>query len=287
MPRRRGGVEDHPGPRLAARAAVGVVVRADDDLVERELSCADVVDRVDLGRVERAPGDVGLVGDARSAAARPPRSAGTPRPRRAGPRTRSAWRGGYGHAVDDRGPVEHPVAVEEDGRPHALRAHSCPPRASASIARHRLAQRLGATPPVGASPAPRIRSVCEPHDRDVALPAAVAAGVLELDVVRGRGPSTSIASSAISRDGDVVAGGDVEGVERPVGPARRAQQHGVDDVVDVDVGLALRAVAEDRAAGSGRRAAGARSRSRRRGSGAGRRRCRTGTRGRVRSNMWA
>ena len=58
-----GGVEQHPRLRLAAGALVGVVVRADDDLVEREELVQARVDPIDRLAGLRPTGDLRLVRD--------------------------------------------------------------------------------------------------------------------------------------------------------------------------------------------------------------------------------
>ena len=70
---------------------------------------------------------------------------------------------------------------------------------------------------------------------------------------RGRGRATSSASVGDLAHGDVVAGGDVEGAERLRGPRSHAPSTAATTSRDVDVGLALRAVAHDRRGASGRR----------------------------------
>jgi SAM-dependent methyltransferase len=57
-----GRVQQHAGLRLPARAGVRVVVHADTDLVQRHLVAQPFVDPVDLGGVQRPPGNIGLIG---------------------------------------------------------------------------------------------------------------------------------------------------------------------------------------------------------------------------------
>src|SRR5262245_62172200 len=107
---------------------------------------------------------------------------------------------------------------------------------------HRGAQRLARAP--AASPAEGLDALgVEAHDRDVALPAA---GSARESVLGGRGRETEALEREVGdlRDGDVVAGGDVVRQERRVG-ATVGEEDGIEHVVDVDVRLALAAVAED------------------------------------------
>ena len=56
------GIQQQARPRLAARAAVAVVVRAYADLVERHEAAQPFVHLVDLGAGLLAPGDIWLIG---------------------------------------------------------------------------------------------------------------------------------------------------------------------------------------------------------------------------------
>src|SRR5215210_1398646 len=106
---------------------------------------------------------------------------------------------------------------------------------------HRLLQ--GLTRRSLAAPAERADPVsAQPHDRHVAPPTARAAGELvasgaqlEADALHGEVRDLA--------DADVVTGRDVEGVVGPL--AHMRGQHRVDHVLDVDVRLALGAVAEN------------------------------------------
>ena len=120
--------------------------------------------------------------------------------------------------------VEHPVAVEEDGRPALTGRATCAGLESASIAVID-SRSASAEPPVGASRAPRIRSVSSrttgtspfqprsPARRRSSTVARVEAEHLEREL-------------GDLAHGDVVAGGDVEGVERARPAASTAAQHG-------------------------------------------------------------
>ncbi len=54
---------DQPGERLAARAEVAVVVGTGQNLIHRHRSSDSVVHLLQLRGIEKAPGDVRLVGD--------------------------------------------------------------------------------------------------------------------------------------------------------------------------------------------------------------------------------
>jgi hypothetical protein len=58
----RSGVENHSRPRLATRAVIDIVVRADYDLIERQLPAQYVMHTVDLIASLLAPSDIWLVG---------------------------------------------------------------------------------------------------------------------------------------------------------------------------------------------------------------------------------
>jgi hypothetical protein len=104
----------------------------------------------------------------------------------------------------------------------------------------RVDQRLARGVAVGPAQLPELVGV-EAHDRDVALPAAGAAG----ERVGDAGEAEALAAEVGDLlDGDVVQRPGVEHVKRlAVGIGHL--EHRVDDVGDVDVGLALLAVAED------------------------------------------
>ncbi len=207
----------------------------------------------------------------RPAAARRRQASATPG------RTRSSATsaGGYGRPSTTRAALSDAVAVQEHG------GRRCMPRASArrsaSIACIDCLQGPARARRSAPSPAPGCGR-CEPHDGDIALPAPVRR---RRSARRRRAAPTTAPRGQLGdlAHRDVVAGRDVVGVER-LGPGGVDDaEHGAHDVGDEDVGLALRAVAQDRRRSTGPRAAGARSRSRRRGSGGGRRRCRSGRRG--------
>ncbi len=273
MPESRRRVEEHPGLGLAAVAAVGVVVRADDDLVERKRCEQCVVDALDRLARRASRGRCRAGSSRRRARSRPLAAPRRPRSTPGRSSTSSTSRGGCGTPSRTIGRVR--ARRRGRGTLRAVPRQTRPARASLEQRAHRLAAAPRATSVRLLQPSAADPVGVEADDGDVALPAAVAAGVL----VAGRRrvePDGLDGEVGDLGDRDVVAGRDVERRVAARSP-RCAVEHGVDDVVDVDVRLALRAVAEDLADESDRRAAGGRSRSRRRASGAGRRRCRSGT----------
>jgi hypothetical protein len=128
------GVHEHAGSGLAARAAVGVVVRADHDLGDRQPVRHDRVHGVDLRPGAGAARDVGLVRDDDEE----PTRVREPATGVAGSGEHDdilGPTGRVGASVADRGGVEHAVAVEEHGPTRRRRHHSFPARASSSIDR--------------------------------------------------------------------------------------------------------------------------------------------------------
>src|SRR5205823_3438691 len=106
-------------------------------------------------------------------------------------------------------------------------------------------QRLAAA--VTAAPAETANALgVEPHDRDIALPAAVATGVVEARLYRQL--QAFHGEFGYLGDGDVVAGRDIVGVEIP-GRIAPSVQYRSDNIGHVNIGFALTAVAHDREAG--------------------------------------
>ena len=104
-------------------------------------------------------------------------------------------------------------------------------------------------------PAQRTDAVgTEANDRDIAFPAAVPARVIELGASRGQADHVHGDLGDLG-DSDIVPGRDVEYGEGLLGQVGRVQD-GLDDIVDVDVRLALLAVTQDAQVAAGRREAG-------------------------------
>ena len=207
-----------PGLRLAAGAAVGVVVGADDDLVEGKAPPEQGVHPVHLVAGLGAAGDVGLVGDhdqheaqlAQACAGLVDARRGAPwrRPRAAAPECRRGSSTSFSTPSRSRKTADR--GRQREG--WCRQASNLPARASTSIAAIESRSARGARALV--LPAQRPDAVgVEPHDRHVALPAAVAARVLEA-VDAGREADALDRQRRRSRDGDVVPGRDVEDRER-------------------------------------------------------------------------
>src|SRR5215211_1511091 len=108
---------------------------------------------------------------------------------------------------------------------------------------HGVQQRLPRRAPVPPAKPTNTAGVETDH-RHVAAPASLPARVLVPDLRRVEADGLDGEIGDLG-DGDVVAGRDVERFVAACRGAAIGHQHGVDDVLDVDVGLALPPVAED------------------------------------------
>ena len=194
----------------------------------------------------RPAGDVGLVGHRSAAEPGGPQARRTPSATPGSSTSSSAVAGGWGRpsthgrprSARRRGRGRRPVVPrsEQPGRASSSRAAST--RRSAQA-------RAAATAPTRARGCGRCSGA-----RSARRPSSPRSPPLYSNVAppRRRGPSTSTARLGDLGDRDVVAGRDVVGAERRLGRSVGACSTARDHVADVDVRLALAAVAEDRRA---------------------------------------
>src|SRR6266853_938332 len=147
--------------------------------------------------------------------------------------------GGYGLPSRSRARFTTPSRSRNTAR----RINSEPPRARIfEHGSHRNAERLTRCPVTGPTKALDAAGV-QAHHRDIALPPTVTTGVLKSNLFF-RKPCDLECKLGDFVDGDVVAGRDVVNFETLFSLLVR-EQHGGDDVFDMDVGFALRAVAQN------------------------------------------